>query len=485
MLLLSRAFLATAVAFALLTAAPAALRAQNPAPPAAPAASPTPDSLSELTDALSQDEEKRGKIDAVLRDEEPIAALKARAEALNKRMGDQLAADRETLAANPSLETVEALGASWRDRGEELAGSLKCLRERADRYDAQSKDLANFQKTWGQNAKDDKAAKNGAKAKDAPKASEAVMYPELTPRVAALLKAAKGNETTIQQRRGELPPLLESAQKQEREVERMVATIKEAGPQAFGRLFLTESVPIWSTTLWSKTLWRDSGFNLGAESRAAWAKQCQAVGYYAQGMADTFLLHGFLFVVLLCALFWTRRRVRAWIGDDPSLSRAAQVFETPVSMAIVFSLLAAQGFYPQAPPLLAALGGAAALIPAVLILRRLLDRHLFPVLNAMVVFYLLDQVRRVAVALPIAARFLFLAEMAGGVAFAAWLFGSRRLRALREQNARLAKGMRAGAQIALAVFAVALAANAIGCVDLGNLLGNAALQSACLAVVLY
>ncbi|MDD5350374.1 MAG: mechanosensitive ion channel, partial [Chthoniobacteraceae bacterium] len=118
-------------------------------------------------------------------------------------------------------------------------------------------------------------------------------------------------------------------------------------------------------------------------------------------------------------------------------------------------------------------------------LRRLLDRHLFPVLNAMVVFYLLDQVRRVAVALPIAARFLFLAEMAGGVAFAAWLFGSRRLRALREQNARLAKGMRAGAQIALAVFAVALAANAIGCVDLGNLLGNAALQSACLAVVLY
>ena len=463
------------MALAVLSAAPAALQAQSPAPAGSappgpsvsPVVSPTPDSLAELTSALLLDEEKRGKIDAELSAEAPLAAVSAKAAALNKEIGNRLAEDGKLLASGPSLEVVGNLEASWQDQSEALAVFRKSLTDRADRYDTRIKTLDELQKTWNQ------------------RANEAATPQELRKRMSALGKAARKNWEDVQKLRGELAYLLGPAQKQVLQVDEMIGRIKQARPQAMGRLFLTESVPIWSATLWSKTLWSDSGFNLGAETRVAWAKQCQAVGAYAQGMSATFLLHGFLFAVLLCVLFWARRRVRAWTGDDPSLSRAAQVFEAPVSMAIVFSLLAAQGIYPQAPPLLVALGGAAALIPAVLILRRLLDRHLFPVLNAMVVFYFLDQWRRVATALPIAARFLFLAEMAGGVAFAAWLLRSRRLGQLREQNPRLAKVTRAGGQVALAVFAAALLANAVGCVDLGNLLGDAALQSACLAVVLY
>jgi len=466
-----RTFLAT-VAFALLAAAPV-LQAQSPAasatpaPSAAPAASPTPDSLSKLTSDLLEDEEKRGKIEGELNAEPPVAAVSAKAAALNKEIGEQLAADSKTLGGTPSLKVIENLEASWQDRSEALASFRKSLTDRADHYDSQSKTLDDLQKTWK------------------PRASEAGTPQELGKRMDALVKAAKKNRDDVQKLRGEFAPLLGPAQKQTLQVDEMIGRIKQARPQAMARLFLTESVPIWSSTLWGKTLWSDSGFSLGVESRAAWVKQWQAAGAYGQGKSSTFLSHGFLFIVLLCAFFWARRRVRAWTVDDPSLNRATAVFESPISMAIVFSLLAAQGIYQQAPPLLVALGGAAALIPAVLILRRLLDRHLFPVLNAMVVFYFLDQLRGVAAALPIAARFLFLAEMAGGVVFAAWLLRSKRLGQLRKQNLRLAKVTRAGGQIALAVFAAALLANAIGCVDLGNRLGNAALQSACLAVVFY
>jgi len=117
-----RTFLAT-VAFALLAAAPV-LQAQSPAasatpaPSAAPAASPTPDSLSKLTSDLLEDEEKRGKIEGELNAEPPVAAVSAKAAALNKEIGEQLAADSKTLGGTPSLKVIENLEASWQDRSE-------------------------------------------------------------------------------------------------------------------------------------------------------------------------------------------------------------------------------------------------------------------------------------------------------------------------------------------------------------------------------
>ena len=161
------------------------------------------------------------------------------------------------------------------------------------------------------------------------------------------------------------------------------------------------------------------------------------------------------------------------------------MFEVPISMAIAFSLLAAVWIYPEAPRLLAAIGGAAALIPAVLVLRRLVDRHLFPVLNAMVLFYFTDQLRSVLATSPVLARFLFLGEMLGGALFLAWLLRSKGVKALRQENARVARNTVAGARVALAVFLAAFLANSAGCAGLGLLLGNAALGSGYLAVVLY
>lgn len=462
-------------ALAFLAAAPGALWAQapaasaSPAPSVSPSPSPTPDSLAELSAALLADETRRGEIEAAMNDAEAPAALKSRAEALCKQIDEPLAADAKALSSGPSLDTVEAMGQAWRGRGTALAAFLKSLTERIGEGEARIKALDELQKKWKQKADEAKTPQEL----------------QLVPRMKSLAAAAKKNRDDAQKRLGELAPLLPAAQKQAREVERLLARIDEAGPQAFGRLFLTESVPIWSGTLWNRTLWENTGFSLGTQTRAAWDRQTQAVAAYARGKEETFLKYGFLFVVLLGLFFWMRRRVRDWTSDDPSLSRAAQVFEAPVSMAVVFALLASPGIFPPPPPLVTALGGAVALIPAVVLLRRLLDRHFFPVLNAMVVFYFVDQVRRVAVALPIAARFLFLAEMGGGAVFAAWLLWSRSLRGLRGQNPGLAKMIGGGAVAALAFFGAAFVSNAVGCVDLGNLLGNPAFQSACLAVVFF
>ncbi len=45
--------------------------------------------------------------------------------------------------------------------------------------------------------------------------------------------------------------------------------------------------------------------------------------------------------------------------------------------------------------------GAVALIPGIILLRHLIEKSLFPILNALVIFYFVDRLREVTDSLPI------------------------------------------------------------------------------------
>ena len=447
--------------------------AATPAPSATatPAARPTPLSLADITAQIVAAEEERGKIDGVLKSEEALSDANGPAAILFRDIEARLADSAKVLAAGPSLEAVRDLETRWQNLSEALAGSKRALTERVMRYEEQLKRLEELQKDWMQKAE---LARN-----------DKGTLRELRERMEALGAAAQKTRATVQKRRAEMWGLLTQAEEQERQENALRERIKQARPKAGARLFVSESVPLWGVPIWSESVRLSAGFDLARECRAAWAAQWAALSGYAKAQAATFLIHGILFAALLVGLYWTRRRVRAWSEDEPRLKRAALVFEEPIAMALAFSLAAANWIYPQAPALLTALGGAAALLPAILILRRVVDRHFFPVLNAMVVFYFIDQLRKVAAALPILARLLFVAEMAGGVLALVWLLRSGQLDALRQEDQPLSKVTLAGARVALGVFCASFLANLLGCVSLGNLLGNAALQSAYLAVLLY
>jgi small-conductance mechanosensitive channel len=153
-------------------------------------------------------------------------------------------------------------------------------------------------------------------------------------------------------------------------------------------------------------------------------------------------------------------------------------------MALVLSLLASSWIYPQAPRLLSAIVGAAALVPTILVVRRLIDRRLFPVLNALVVFYFIDQWRMIAASQAILSRVLLLGEMLGGALFFGWLLGPAGFGTSLNSN-RLWKAVGLGCRVALGVFALAFILDCLGYVSLSKLLGHALLQSAYMALILY
>ncbi|HEY3150290.1 MAG TPA: mechanosensitive ion channel domain-containing protein [Candidatus Binatia bacterium] len=158
----------------------------------------------------------------------------------------------------------------------------------------------------------------------------------------------------------------------------------------------------------------------------------------------------------------------------------------PIPAALILSFLASRWIYPQAPRLLWAILGALALIPSVIILRRLIRSDLYPILYALIAFFFLDQLRSVTAAVQFLPRFLLLAEMLGAMIFSLWLVRSgRRPPHSTSDQARSRKMIKIGGYVALMTASAALIANLFGYVALANLLGNGLLDSSYVALILY
>jgi potassium efflux system protein len=130
--------------------------------------------------------------------------------------------------------------------------------------------------------------------------------------------------------------------------------------------------------------------------------------------------------------------------------------------------------------------GTVVLVPTILILRRLLIRDLYPILDALVVMFFVGQLRVLESSATDLARFLFLAQMLGGTIFLLWLLRSPHLRKTsKESKDRSLLTIRKIAKIGVILFPAAFIANALGYSNLGNLLGIVFLRSMFVAAALY
>jgi len=190
-------------------------------------------------------------------------------------------------------------------------------------------------------------------------------------------------------------------------------------------------------------------------------------------------------LVVAAILTWARRHVRSLAADARAAFPESQIFEMPLAAALLVTFLLGRWIYPEAPRLLWAVLGALALIPSVIILRRVVSLHLSAVLYALIAFYMLDRLRTVAAAVPTVPRLLFAAEMLGSTIFLIWLMRSiRRSPGSTPREVPRLNLYRTAAGVALFASILALIGNVFGYLTLANLIGNALLASAYFAVIL-
>jgi len=335
------------------------------------------------------------------RDQSSAGVIAGSLSNLTSEIDATIAEDMRLLTASPSLDVLYQLKSTWQNFGDSLSALARELGQRNTSLEEERARLDQLKKIW-------QATLQSAKQPDTPQ-----------PFLQSIQKVVDSVERTRQaaeSSREQVLTLQGRLSEQEARVRTAVSSIEHSQNQALKSLLVRDSPPIWSGETGLGREWeKQSGASLSSQLKASTA--------FAKQHPFAFLVHALLIVLIATALQLMRRRMRKVTEEKPDLHRAVPILDLPVSMAFVLSLLIVAPIYPQAPRFIQAIMGTAALIPTVLILRKLLQPNSYPILSALVVMYFVGQLRLLAASLPHSGRLLFLGQMLGGLSFLSGCFG--------------------------------------------------------------
>ena len=439
---------------------------QQPSPsPAKPSPAPTPIQLATLPFEVQSAATSLQEIDTSLaRIQSSADAIAGSLSNLINELDPRMIEDTRLLSASPALEMLYRIRLSWQKFSESLSASDRELTRFATSLEERLAKLDQLNKTW-------QATLQSAKEPDTP--------PPVLQSIQSFLDSVEQTRRAAESGRSRLFTVRSRLSEQEARVRTLLSSVEQTQIRALKGLLVRDSPPIWNLKTGLSTEWKKrSGESVSSQLKASTA--------FIKRLPFTFLIHALLIVVIAGALHWTRRRIRKLAKEKPDLQRALPILELPVSTAFVLSILISPSIYPEAPRSIQAILETVALIPTVVILRRLLDRNWSPILNALVVTYFVDQLRVLTAALPELARVLFLGQMLGVSLFLFWLLRSQHLRtATAATNVRFPQAMRAIARIGLVILPAGFLANVFGYLNLANLLCMTFLRSVYLAALLY
>lgn len=375
----------------------------------------------------------------------------------------RMAEDSRILAGNPSLDLLYPLRATWQTYTANLMNSEQDLTQRAANLEDQLASLKQMNQVWQPTLAS---------------APQINMPPAVSQRVQKVVERIDKTKRTAESDRAEVLTLQSSLLMQEARIRRATAAIARAQSQALKDLLVRDAQPVWTAP---STLTSD----LQTQSDESLSSQWSATSAFIQRRPSSFVVHAALILVLAGFIQWLRRRVRKPAEAEPALDSALSILNLPVSTAFVLSSLFGPLLYAEAPRWIQALIGAAVLAPTVLILRRLLERNLFPILYALVGLYLVTQLRLLAASVPALGRFFFLVESGGGFVFLIWLLRSGLVAPKPGTPDRFSRAILLIAKIGLIAFPIAIVANILGYINLANLLATVFVRSVFLAAIFY
>jgi len=410
------------------------------------------DSASEGLNAIQSDLASNKTVDNITRD---LAAMTQEIDARELET-------RRILRPGVPLETLGDFETRWQKLADQLTAWSRQLTDRATALDGELTQMSTMRTTW-------KATLELARKSKAP--------PEVMQRINQVLQGIDATEEMLQNRRATVLTLQTRVAEQTRRANSAMRSIRSAQSAAVNRLWVQDSPPIWSPevrTAAAQSLGHDSQVSLGA--------QAAQVRNYLEREWTKLIYVALLFIAFAFIMVRVKRHVARWTDKDRTLDRTNRVLQLPFSTASLLTIISARLILHDAPRAVWLILATLALIPIVVLLRRLIDRHLFPIVNALVVFYFLAQLRVLAASIPVLSRIILLLEMVGGFIFLIWFIRARRRSGPRTTSNKTAH---IAASIAVAGFGAIIVTDVLGYVALANYLSFAILAAAYFAVALY
>ncbi len=265
-------------------------------------------------------------------------------------------------------------------------------------------------------------------------------------------------------------------------LDRTLAEVREAIAARIGGIFTLDRPPLWSPEL---------AVSAREELSQGWTEQfaerrARLVRYLGDRQR-VLILQMALFIGLALGLRALGLRARAQAEKSYGLGEAAQVFELPISMAAVITLVLVRQFHPLAPNLFVQLAVTALAFPTALIVYRLAPASMRPLVFALPVLFVADRCRDIMETLPTLQRLVLLVELVGALGFVFWLIRPSRLAGVPEELARtpFLRVVGTAMRVLVVLFSVAVFAEVVGLGNLVEIMGTAPLRSSYTALFIY
>ena len=253
--------------------------------------------------------------------------------------------------------------------------------------------------------------------------------------------------------------------------------------QLVGQVLQRDQPPIWSPAFWSA----GETSSIRQDLKKERDRRLEAASTFLAESQEDVLVHIVVTLLFGGLMFSIRPRVMREMKADPEMEQVRAIFDHPISLTLLCSFFVAYVWISPSHPMLSPVIGAATLIPAIVILRRLVDPPIYPMLNALIVFFLVDRIRALIAPLPVLARLVHLAELAAIVVLVLYWLRPARLHQIPAQTAEspIFRIVGLALKVALAQAVIGMLAEMLGFSRLAHVLGDVTAMAGYAGVVLY
>ena len=386
---------------------------------------------------------------------------------VSENIDRKLADVAEILAAQPTLEELQAEEQLWHEIEAQTSGWLKVLTERAVALREALNQLSDLKETW-------------IKTRDAARASKAP-GPVLQ-QVDEVLAAINAAQPPLEAQRSSVLDLQSRVARELGRCNTALDEIVEAQHAAVGGIFTRNSVPIWSPELMIRAQARLPGI-----ARDVAANCRKDILSYVSDPSRGLPLDLGLFMLLILVFCGMRRHLQHWKEDDKESSSAVAVLDRPHAAAFFGALFAASGPFLQAPATVKAVLGIVAIAPLIRLTKPKMDPRVIPGLYTLWLLFAVDQVRQAFAGAPLFGQALLVFETLVGIVVLGWslLFGHLRGNAMRTSGTGRTGALRVVATLIVLTLAGALVAGVAGYLRLSRILASEMIAGGTVALALY
>ncbi|MDG2051835.1 MAG: mechanosensitive ion channel [Myxococcota bacterium] len=369
----------------------------------------------------------------------------------------------------PSVLSLDQLQAGWDQVNRRLEQTQNGLQEQGNKVEKQVQTLRKIKELWSDTRI---------------KAVQLDVAPDVIRQIDEVLQAVKAASTEVNDRQAKLLALQSDVASLSELSDGDENLIAQSRGQAVSEVLERDVPPIWQPGFWKTADRRTVALNLQEQV----IRDREILARYWDHNRQRVLFFGACVAGLIVLMWLARGRVDAAIGNEPQMQAVRGIFQKPIALSLLIAFFSSLWFFRDlAVGPLGPLFGAATLIPAVIVLRQIVDRPVYPMLSVGMVVYFVHHVHQLLEEAVVISRVLFLVNMSVLAVWTAWTLRPSRMKAIPSEVASKASFRAIGRILRVVSFAAfgCVAAELVGYGALAGLVGGTLMMGIYGAIVLY